>query len=193
MLDVKVSSFMSDSLWPHGLYGPWNSPGQNTGVDSRSLLHGIFPEPRSPALKADSLLNSWLWFKTNLLAAIANNYYEFIRIPLQEVPGVGKAVVCKVMYNISSCSLVPLSTPPCLGLAHSVLDGTGWVRPGLAFYLIQVWAHWLRGDPSDRYSLFKPTKWNCVVRDHEHSKTFGWEFSSHYFTFRKTTLFVLCL
>ena len=25
-------SVMSDSLWPHGLYSPWNSPGQNTGV-----------------------------------------------------------------------------------------------------------------------------------------------------------------
>ena len=28
---------------PHGLYGPWNSPGQNTGVGSRSLLQGNFP------------------------------------------------------------------------------------------------------------------------------------------------------
>ena len=36
-------SVMSDSLWPHGLYSPWNSPGQNTGVGSRSLLQGIFP------------------------------------------------------------------------------------------------------------------------------------------------------
>ena len=26
-----------------GLYGPWNSPGQNTGVGSLSLLQGIFP------------------------------------------------------------------------------------------------------------------------------------------------------
>ena len=34
---------MSDSLWPHGLYSPWNSPGQNTGVGSLSLLQGIFP------------------------------------------------------------------------------------------------------------------------------------------------------
>ena len=24
---------MSDSLWPHGLYSPWSSPGQNTGVE----------------------------------------------------------------------------------------------------------------------------------------------------------------
>ena len=46
LLKVKWSesrSVMSDSLWPHGLYSPWNSPGQNTGVGSFSLLQGIFP------------------------------------------------------------------------------------------------------------------------------------------------------
>ena len=31
------------SLWPCGLYSPWNSPGQNTGVGNLSLLEGIFP------------------------------------------------------------------------------------------------------------------------------------------------------
>ena len=36
-------SVTSDSLQPHGLYSPWNSPGQNTGVRSLSLLQGIFP------------------------------------------------------------------------------------------------------------------------------------------------------
>ena len=36
-------SVMSYSLWPHRLYSPWNSPGQNTGVVSLSLLQGIFP------------------------------------------------------------------------------------------------------------------------------------------------------
>jgi len=30
-------------LGSHGLYNPWNSPGQNTGVGSSSLLQGIFP------------------------------------------------------------------------------------------------------------------------------------------------------
>ena len=35
-------SVMSNSLRPHGLYSPWNSPGQNTGVGSLSLLQ-IFP------------------------------------------------------------------------------------------------------------------------------------------------------
>ena len=34
---------MSNFLRPHGLYSPWNSLGQNTGVVSLSLLQGIFP------------------------------------------------------------------------------------------------------------------------------------------------------
>ena len=40
--EVKIV-VMSDSLWPHGLYSTWNSPGQNTGVGSHSLLQRIFP------------------------------------------------------------------------------------------------------------------------------------------------------
>ena len=34
---------MLDSLQPHELYSPWNSPGQNTGVGSLFLLQRIFP------------------------------------------------------------------------------------------------------------------------------------------------------
>ena len=43
---VKCSesrSVVSDTLWPHGLYSPWTSPGQNTGVGRLSLLKGIIP------------------------------------------------------------------------------------------------------------------------------------------------------
>ena len=29
-----------------GLYSPWNSLGQNTGLNSFSFLHGIFPTQR---------------------------------------------------------------------------------------------------------------------------------------------------
>ena len=44
LVGVKWKSLvMSDSLQPHGLYSPWNSPGQNTGAGSLSLLQGIFP------------------------------------------------------------------------------------------------------------------------------------------------------
>ena len=38
----ECRSVVSNSLRPHGLYSPWNSPGQNTGVGSLSLLQGIF-------------------------------------------------------------------------------------------------------------------------------------------------------
>ena len=43
MLESESHSVMSNSLQPQGLYSPWDSPGQNTGVDSLSLLQGIFP------------------------------------------------------------------------------------------------------------------------------------------------------
>ena len=42
-LKSESRSLMFNSLWPHGLYSPWNSPGQNTGVGSLSLLQAIFP------------------------------------------------------------------------------------------------------------------------------------------------------
>ena len=52
-------SVMSDYLQPHGLYRPWNSPGQSTGVDSLSLSPEELPnpgiKPGSPALQMDSL------------------------------------------------------------------------------------------------------------------------------------------
>ena len=41
--ESECHSVMSDFLWSHGLYGPRNSPGQNTGVGSLSLHQGIFP------------------------------------------------------------------------------------------------------------------------------------------------------
>ena len=43
---VKVAQ-SCPTLRPHGLYSPRNSPGQNTGVGSLSLLRGIFPSQGS--------------------------------------------------------------------------------------------------------------------------------------------------
>ena len=40
--ESESRSVVSDSLWPHELYGSWNSPGQNTGVGGHVLLQGIF-------------------------------------------------------------------------------------------------------------------------------------------------------
>ena len=40
--ESESHSAVSNSLQSHGLYSPWNSLGQNTGVGSLSLLQGIF-------------------------------------------------------------------------------------------------------------------------------------------------------
>ena len=45
--ESESHSVVSNSLQPHGLYSPWNSPGQNTGVGSLSFLQGIFPTQES--------------------------------------------------------------------------------------------------------------------------------------------------
>ena len=57
---ILKHSVMLDSLQPHhGLYSPWNSPGQKTGVGSLFFLQWMFPIPGietgSPALQAHSL------------------------------------------------------------------------------------------------------------------------------------------
>ena len=43
LMKVKVAQWCPTLCDPIRLYSPWNSPGQNTGVDSLSLLQGIFP------------------------------------------------------------------------------------------------------------------------------------------------------
>ena len=58
----KGHSVVSNSLRPHGLYSPWNSPGQNTRVGSFSLLQGIFPTQGSnPGLPHCS----WILYQLN--------------------------------------------------------------------------------------------------------------------------------
>ena len=51
----------SDSLHSHGLYSPWNSPGQNTGLGSLSLLQGILPsqEANQGLCLAGGFFTSW--------------------------------------------------------------------------------------------------------------------------------------
>ena len=69
-----AQSCPSNSLWPCGLYSPWNSPGQNTAVCSLSLFQWFFPTQESnwgPVLQTDSLpaelpnKSSTLWMITS--------------------------------------------------------------------------------------------------------------------------------
>ena len=61
--EVKWSesrSVVSDFLWSHELYSPWDSLGQNAGVDSISLLQGIFP---SQVLNPGLLRCRWIFLQ----------------------------------------------------------------------------------------------------------------------------------
>ena len=65
--ESESRSVLSSSLQPHGLYSPWNSPGQNTEVGSCSLLQGIFPTQGSnPGLlccrRILYQLSYWVWW-----------------------------------------------------------------------------------------------------------------------------------
>ena len=61
LADIKLHVKVTQScltLWPHGLYGPWNSPGQNTGMGSLSLEQEIFPIQGSTCI-AGGIFTSW--------------------------------------------------------------------------------------------------------------------------------------
>ena len=65
---------MSDSLRPHGLYSPWNSPGQNTGVGSQ-------PRDRTVvSCIAGRLFTNWAIRKANLRKVLSS------ALALQEPP-----------------------------------------------------------------------------------------------------------
>ena len=59
------------TLWSPGLYNPWNSPSQNTGVGSLSLLQGIFP-----ALGSNPGLPHCRWFFTSWITRKAKEYWS---------------------------------------------------------------------------------------------------------------------
>ena len=94
---------MSDSLRPHGLYSPWNSPGQNTGVGSRSHLQGIFPAQGSnPGLlhcrqilyqlsQQGSPLGSWS--EVNLLSRVRLCVPTIFSLPGSSIHGIFQARV----------------------------------------------------------------------------------------------------
>ena len=69
-------SVVSDSLRPHGLHGPWDSPGQNTGVGSLSLLQGIFPTQGS-----NPGLLHWRWILHHVSHKVSPRILEWAAFP----------------------------------------------------------------------------------------------------------------
>ena len=58
--ESESHSVMPNSLQSHGLCSPWNSPGQDTGVGSLSLLQGIFP---TQVLNPGLLHRTWILYQ----------------------------------------------------------------------------------------------------------------------------------
>ena len=68
-IESESHSVVSDSLPPHGLYSPWNSLGQYTGVGSLALLQGIFP---TQGLNPGLLLCRWILYQLSHRKACQN-------------------------------------------------------------------------------------------------------------------------
>ena len=104
---------MSDSLWPHGLYSPWNSPGQNTGVGSLSFLQRIFPtqgsNPGLPHCRADSLpADPESWFSS---------------VEKWQPTPVFLGFSCSLAGKESTCNVGDLGSFPRLGRSHEEEKG----------------------------------------------------------------------
>ena len=111
---VKV---VSDSLGPHGLHRPWNSPGQNTGVGSCSLLQGIFPAQG---------LDPGLPHCRRILYHLSH-------------PGESHsfAGMSRLLFSQPAVTANPLSLYVCLFCAFPI----DWVR---VYVVSSVWTLWLR-------------------------------------------------
>ena len=95
--ESESRSVVSDSWRPHGLYSPWKSPAQNTGVGSCFLLQGIFPtQGLNPGLlhcrwilyqlsHKGSLIDSWL----NLSFPTGSGHdHRGPRLPVGRIPSI---------------------------------------------------------------------------------------------------------
>ena len=92
-------SVVSESLQPHGLYRPWNSPGQNIGVGSISLLQGIFPTQG---------LDPGLPHCRQILYQLSHSSVQFSSVTQS----------CLTLCNPMNCST------PCLPVHHQLLEFT---------------------------------------------------------------------
>ena len=75
--DSESHSVVSDSLWPHGLYSPRSSPGQNTGVVAVPFSRGS-SQPRyrtQVSCIADRFFISWVTQEAHCWAELSLNLH----------------------------------------------------------------------------------------------------------------------
>ena len=116
--ESESHSVVSNSLRPHGLYIPWNSLGQNTGVSSPSLLQGIFPTQFSHI--AGRFFTSWA---TSWLENGANNAKVEGLIPKCTIATLYGGFPGGSDSKESACNLGDLGSIP--GWGRSLEEGNG--------------------------------------------------------------------
>ena len=129
LLTVKESEsesclVVSDSLRPHGLHSPWNSPAQNSGVGSLSLLQGIVPtqglNPGLPHCRRIfySLIHQGIsipeWWPMPLLQPLPGQHPEAFRVLTRSITCSGQKV-----------ALCDPSPTPCIP-QPACLPSQGW-------------------------------------------------------------------
>ena len=75
---------MSDSLQPHGLYSPWNSLGQNTGMDqfSRSVVSNSATPSTAARQTSLSITNSGTLLKLMSIKSVMPSNHLILCLPL---------------------------------------------------------------------------------------------------------------
>ena len=110
-------SVVSDSLWPHGLYSPWNSLGQNTGVGRLYLFQEIFPTQR---LNPGLLHCRWILYQLSYegMQRISTNYYH-----KEDVAHIVNGLLC-LTTSFQSCPTLcgPMDCSPPSSSVHGVLQ-----------------------------------------------------------------------
>ena len=96
-------SAVSNSLRPHGLSSPWNSPGQNTGVDSLSLPQEIFPTQGSnPGLPNCRWILYHLTYQRSPKVTDTSLEINVVRSSNQI-----RTFLCKQIYTYLKCLILP--------------------------------------------------------------------------------------
>ena len=138
-------SVMSYSLWIHGLYSPWNSPGQNTGVGTLSLLQGIFPTQVS---------NPGLPHCRRILYHLSHRGSPAHQYTLKGKTPVISAITCSSFPNPFSLFLYFLNFG-----SSEVRAQEGWEQKGtekflLEWYVCELALHRLGLADAQRWSFF---------------------------------------
>ena len=134
--ESESHSVVSDSLWPHGLYSPWNSPGQNTGVGSLSLLQGDFPTQGS---NRGLLHCRWILYQLSYEGSLLDHWFTVKRFKSEIVRGKGREkgmeLPCFLQVRHSPW-VAPCS--PTQKLSESCPSGFLW----RLHYSHDWWHHW---------------------------------------------------